>query len=555
MTNTDYSVEKLLPYPDVVEELETQMGGKPAQGSRNNFIFAMACQLRYVCNDDPEWIAKVLPTYGEEREQWMATIRSACNRSQTPGMSHLMQRVLRICRERWEAMMDEDEAQWDALGSLDTPPPMPRVLPPLIRLLVSKTPDVYRPAVAHAVFPALATHLWQTRFMYIDNVPHEATLMNVLMAGTGAGKNCISEPINRIMADIRQRDQENLRREHEWKQEVQAKGASKDKPQRPEGLVIQEIDSDMTNAALVQRLADAEGRFLYTRMNEIDQFDALKTSYHSKAQFQIMCLAFDPGNTYGQTRVGAASVTERVCVRFNWNASTTIGKGQRYFRHVLTDGPISRINFCTIPEREIGAEIPIFGKYDEAFDQELKPYIERLTEARGLIECKEAKRMAKRLVEDCADFARLSQSRVYENLSYRAIVIAYLKAMVLYVAQGQKWDGYIESFARWSLHYDLWCKMRFFGHSIEDAENGREVKDHPGPQNLLDQLPDVFSREEAQQLRQRLHINTGTLKAMISNWKKREYIEEYGEIVPKSEIARQLYTKTSIYLKDHVSCT
>ena len=344
---------------------------------------------------------------------------------------------------------------------------MPRRLPPLIKLLVSRTPKVYRAAVAHAVFPALGAHLWKTRFRYIDNVLHEATLMNVLVGETGAGKNCISEPINHILRDIRQRDMENLSREREWKREMVTKGANKDKRQRPEGLVIQEIDPDMTNAAFVQRLADAEERFLYAKMNEIDQFDALKTSARSKAHFQIMCLAFDPGNVYGQTRVGTSSVSERVCIRFNWNAATTIRKGQAYFQGVLTDGPISRINFCMIPPREIGSEMPVYGSYDAAFDEELRPYIECLTKARGTIECRQAMTLAKRLVEECAETARLSQNRVYENLSFRANVIAYLKAMVLYVAHGERWDKTMEEFVRWSLYYDLWCKMHLFGEAIE----------------------------------------------------------------------------------------
>ena len=526
----------------LVPILEDQLGGIPTHGSRNNFIFTMACHLRYVCNDDPEWIARILPTYGENREKWMATIRSACNRNQTPHMSRIMQRVLAICKERER---EEQEAEENP----DMPPQMPRVLPPLIRLLVSKTPDIYKPAVAHAVFPALATHLWQTRFRYIDNVEHEATLMNVLMAGTGAGKNCISEPINRIMADIRQRDMDNLRREREWKKEVQSKGANKDKRQRPEGLVIQEIDPDMTNAAFVQRLADAEDRFLYTKMNEIDQFDALKGSGKSKAQFQIMCLAFDPRNVYGQTRIGTGSVSERVSIRFNWNASTTVQKGRRYFSQVLTDGPISRINFCTIPEREIGADMPVYGTYDEGFDEELRPYIENLNKARGLIDCPKARTLAKKLVEECADFSRLSQSRVYENLSYRANVIAYLKAMVLFVASGGKWDKTVENFIRWSLQYDLWCKMRFFGKDIELAESAHYANvSKRGPRNLLDQLPDVFTREEAQLLRQKLGMNKGGLSLMISTWKQRGYIQLLDEAMPQAELSQQRFGKTDLYL-------
>ena len=399
----------------------------PEHGSRNNFIFSMACHLRYVTNDDPSWISQILPTYGEAKDKWMATIRSACNRNQTKQMPRILKRTLSICKQR----LGEESDFGNEKSEIDTPPPLPRRLPPLIKLLVSRTPKIYQPAVAHAVFPALGAHLWKTTFRYIDNVEHEATLMNVLMAGTGAGKNCITEPINHILKDIRQRDVDNLQREKEWKREMQTKGANKDKRQRPEGLVIQEIDPDMTNAAFVQRLSDAEDRFLYTKMNEIDQFDALKTSSRSKAHFQIMCLAFDPGNVYGQTRVGTSSVSERVCIRFNWNASTTVQKGKAYFRSVLTDGPISRINFCTIPERPIGSAMPVYGTYDAAFAEELRPYIERLNQARGLVECKQARNLAKKLMEENADFARLSQSRVYENLSFRANVIAFLKAMVL----------------------------------------------------------------------------------------------------------------------------
>ena len=532
-----------IPYESIVEVLEEQMGGEPEHGSRNNFIFSMACHLRYVCNDDATWIAQILPTYGEAKEKWKASIKSACNRNQTKSMPRIMKRTLAICKERLEGEAQETDA--------NQPPKMPTRLPPLIKLLVSKTPKIYQPAVAHAVFPALGAHLWKTYFRYIDNVEHEATLMNVLMAGTGAGKNCISEPINHILKDIRQRDRDNLQREKEWKKEMQTKGANKDKRQRPEGLVIQEIDPDMTNAAFVQRLADAEERFLYTKMNEIDQFDALKTSARSKAHFQIMCLSFDPGNVYGQTRVGTGSVSERVCIRFNWNASTTIQKGQAYFRNVLTDGPVSRINFCTIPERPIGSEMPVYGTYDASFDEELRPYIENLNKARGLIECRQARTLARKLMEENADFARLSESRVYENLSFRANVIAYLKAMVLYVAHGGKWDKTMEDFVRWSLQYDMYCKMKFFGEAIEEVESGFMRKLRKGPQNLLDLLPEVFTREEAGLLRQRQGIRQGTLKAMLSNWKKRGYIEVYGEEMASKDIARQRYIKTPAYLKEH----
>ena len=541
--NTYPSTYEGIEYTEIVQTLEEQMGGQPEHGSRNTFIFSMACHLRYVCNDDPSWIAQILPTYGEAREKWLGSIKSACSRNQTKQMPRIMKRTLAICKERAaQETMDE--------GSHNQPPQMPRRLPPLIKLLVSRTPKIYQPAVAHAVFPALGAHLWKTYFRYIDNVEHEATLMCCLMAGTGAGKNCISEPINHLLKDIRQRDRDNFQREKEWKKEMQTKGANKDKRQRPEGLVIQEIDPDMTNAAFVQRLADAEERFLYTKMNEIDQFDALKTSARSKAHFQIMCLAFDPGNVYGQTRVGTGSVSERVCIRFNWNASTTIQKGQAYFRSVLTDGPISRINFCTIPERPIGSEMPVYGTYDANFEEELRPYIERLNKARGGIECRQARTLAKKLMEENADFARLSESRVYENLSFRANVIAFLKACILYVAHGEKWDRTMEDFVRWSLQYDMWCKMKFFGEAIENQECGVRSTVRKGPQNLLSLLPDTFTREEAAQMRQRQGIRRGSLQGMLDNWKHRGYIEVQGDPRP-DDMNGQRFTKTEVYLQGH----
>ena len=403
------------------------------------------------------------------------------------------------------------------------PPEMPERLPGLIKLLISRTPDIYKPAVASAVFPPLATHLWRTRFRYIDNREHEATLMNVLMAGTGAGKDCVSQPIDFIMADIRRKDAENLAREKAWKDEVTRKGANKDKRKRPEGLVIQEIDADMTNPAFVMRTAEAQEHFLYTKLNEIDQFDALRGQ--GNQQFRIMCLAFDPGNQYGQTRVGMQSVTERVTIRFNWNACTTIQKGQRYFARVLTDGPISRINFCTIPEREIGAEMPVYGEYGADFAEQLRPYIENLCKASGLVECREAFDLAVKLKEENADFARMSQDRIFENLSFRANVIGYLKACVLYVANGMVWEKEIEDFVRWSERYDLYCKMRFFGDAIAKANDEGVKSSKRGPSNMLQQLPDEFSFQEAEALRLQLgHSRKGT-SHMLNVWVNRHYIK------------------------------
>ena len=416
--------------------------------------------------------------------------------------------------------VDDQTAEVPAVLS---PPPMPKKMPKLIELLTSRSPEIYKPAVANAAFPPLGTHLCGVRFCYTDNVDHEATLMNCLMAGTGAGKGCIDEPINHIMADIKRRDEENTRRENEWKKDCQKKGANKDKMMRPEGLVIQQIDPDMTKPALVTRMEEAEGHFVYVKLNELDLFEQLK-GQTGKQHFQLMCLAFDPGAEYGQTRVGTQSVTARPKCRFNWNACTTIQKGRRFFSRVLTDGPISRINFCTIPEVEIGAEQPIYGKYDAEFDEQLKPYIDNLTSARGLIDCPQAYKLAKKMQEECAEFARLSQDQTYWNLSHRAIVIAWLKACVLYVANGQKWEKSIEDFIKWSLDYDMYCKMAFFGEDIERANHDGERVGTRGPRNLLELLPDEFTIEDAKRARLKQGMKTDNTGKMVSQWKSRGYI-------------------------------
>ena len=528
---------KGIPYSQIIQQWFKLAGGEPVQGERNDKLHRLASHLRYIADNDEALLLQVMPRYGLSEEEMKGLIHSACS-AKWYSMPKMMRQAieneerkmkneeslrneeLRMKNEEWPA---EDEnssfgGEADILHSS-----LPKRLPALIKLLVSRTPDVYKAAVAHAVFPSLGAHLHRVRFKYIDNVEHEATLMNVLMAGTGAGKDCISEPINRIMADIRRRDEDNLRREREWKNEVTSKGANKDKRQRPEGLIIQEIDADMTNPAFVMRMAEADGHFLYTKLNEIDQFDALKGTGRAGQQFQIMCLAFDPGNRYGQTRVGAQSVTEKVTIRFNWNAATTIQKGRRYFSKVLTDGPISRINFCTIPEREIGADMPVYGTYDAAFDEELRPYIENLVKAQGLIDCPQAYKLAQKLKEECADFARLSQSRVYENLSFRANVIAWLKACVLYVANGCQWDKTFEDFIRWSLQYDLACKMEFFGAAIEEAQAADGLHNTRGPRNLLELLPDEFTYQQAVLVRQQEGKNAEGTKNMLWQWIHRGY--------------------------------
>ena len=495
-------------------------GFEPTEGDRDTLTFQLASDLRHICGKNFDWLDQVIPCYdGFPIEEKRQKIRNALT-SKYEGMPSRLKAVL----DALEKKTAPDGLPLQAEMS-ERAPSMPKKLPKLVELLTSKTPRLYKSAVAHAMFPPLATHLCGVRFEYTDHVEHEATLMNCLMAGTGAGKGCIDQPIDRIMADIKRRDKENERREAEWKKDCQKKGANKDKQVRPEGLVIQMIDPDMTKPALVTRMDEAEGHFVYVKLNEIDLFNQLRGQTGNQ-HFQLMCLAFDPGAEYGQTRVGTQSVTARPQCRFNWNACTTVLKGRKFFRNVLTDGPISRINFCTIPEQEIGGEQPIYGKYDAAFDEALKPYIDNLTNARGLIECPPALRLVKKLQEECAEFARLSQNEVYWNLSHRACVIAWLKACVLYVANGQKWEKAIEDFIRWSLNYDLWCKMAFFGEDIAKATQGEERIGRRGPRNLLELLPDTFTIEDAQRVRREAGMSNeqNRCNRMIAQWVYRKYV-------------------------------
>lgn len=494
-----------------------------AVGSRHSSLLAImsAGASRMMGEEELRRVVEQrMPAFAQERDcqQLISDFYARYHDSCKP----MSREVIRINAQA-ERLGSKEMALQNQEEDYPAPPPMPEKLPALIALLVSRTPEVYKPAVAHAVFPSLATHLWKTRFKYIDNVEHEATLMTCLLAGTGAGKSCVQMPISYVMEDIRKRDRENLAREKAWKDEVTRKGANKDKRKRPENLVIQEIDADMTNPAFVMRTAEAQEHFLYTSLNEIDQFDALRGQ--GNQQFRIMCLAFDPANQYGQTRVGTSSVTERVTIRFNWNASTTIQKGLRYFSRVLTDGPISRINFCTIPEREIGAEMPVYGYYGDDFREALRPYIENLCKTSGLVECDQAFQLALKLKEENADFARMTQNRIYENLSFRANVIAYLKACVLYVANGCKWEPEMDEFIRWSLRYDLYCKMRFFGDAIAKAEDGGVKSSRRGPANLLQLLPDEFSYQEAMAIRLEYGLGQKGTRVMINNWVHRGYIE------------------------------
>ena len=505
-------------------------------GSRHSSLLAiMSAGASRVMGEDElmKVVAKKMPSYYEERDchQLIHDFYAKYGDSSKP----FSRDVIRInATAEKQAIQQVDSLQFkvkssnlnaqgnDGEDEYPPAPPMPQKLPKLVELLVSQSPDIYKPAVACAIFPPLATHLWKTRFRYIDNVEHEATLMCCLLAGTGAGKSCVQMPISMIMEDIRKRDMENLQREKEWKEEMMRKGANKDKRKRPDNLIIQEIDADMTNPAFVMRTAEAKEHFLYTSLNEIDQFDALRGI--GNQHFRIMCLAFDPGNIYGQTRVGLQSVTERVTIRFNWNASTTIEKGQRYFSKVLTDGPLSRINFCTIPEREIGERVPVYGTYDDQFRKKLKPYIENLCAATGLIECPEAYALADKLSEENADFSQVMQNRIYENFTFRANVIAYLKACVLYVANGYRWEEEIEDFIRWSERYDLWCKMRFFEEDIRNSANRGEHSNKRGPSNLLQALPDMFTEQQVVDARNALGLPKEGTAHLLATWVYRKYI-------------------------------
>ena len=520
-------------YEAITSKLVELLGGEPQHGSRNSFIFTLSCYLRYLCDDNAMWIKQVIPTFGEEKKRAFTTVDSACQRKQSHRIPMIVRKAITLCQEE-RARGKAADYDADEFGDILNPDSyfyriheMPQKLPRLIRLLVSKTPVIYQPAVSQAVFPALASHLCDTRFRYVDNVEHEATLMNILCAPTGSGKESITQPINRIMADIRARDAEQRERERAWKDECNRKGSNKDKRERPEGLVIQEVNIDMTNPAFVLRMKEAERHFLYAKVNELNLFDALKgkTNQH----FRIMELAFDLGN-YGQDRVGVQSVTETVKVRFNWNACCTPKKCRDYFRRVVTDGPVSRISFATIERRPCGSEIPVYGSYDAAFDEELKPYIDNLLKARGLVDCPQALRLARKLMEENAEFARLSQNYVFENLSFRANVIAYLKACVLYVANGMKWEKSIEDFVRWSERYDLWCKLKLFGQMIYDADGEQEKVSRTapnGPKNLLSLLPDEFTMDDYVKVRRAQGFdndNARRIRDAIHQWVHRGYV-------------------------------
>ncbi|MCQ2332218.1 MAG: hypothetical protein MJZ95_03315, partial [Paludibacteraceae bacterium] len=540
---------KGVPYTAIVDALETLYGGKPEHGNRNTQIFSMACMLRSICNDDPMWIAKILPTYGENEQRWMATIKSACSRNQVRNIPNLMLKAIEMARVNLAAEQRDTGAikpaaelrgtgagaELRGMEAWDKPPRMPDKLPKLIRHLIKNVPEVCRPSVAHGVFPALATHLSEVNFRLIDGTKKEATFMCVNMARQSSGKASVNKPIEYIMADIKERDDINRRREQEWKDSVGTKGSNKEKPKRPEDLCVQMLVTDMTNAAFVQRLKDANGKYIYTNLEELDLLKQLQTN-GTKDVGKIICLCFDNG-TYGQERVGLQSITALLPLRWNWNASSTIEKGRDFFRNRLIDGTLSRVNFCTIINDE-SKEFK-YGDYDEQYAAELKPYITNLNLCKGEVSCPQALTMAKRLQQKCTEIALQTEDVIYQEFAYRAVTIAYMKAMVLYIANDMTWDKSIDEFCEWSLDYDLWCKNYFFGEAIQDARNASRPKKQSGRVNMLTRLPDTFATADAQQMRKQANLDTEGTSRMLRVWVHRGYISFNDET--------QQYEKTEKY--------
>ena len=535
-----------IPYTLLVDCLADQLGGVPVHGSRNNFLFSMACHLRYVCNDDPQWIAKVLPTYGEDASRVFRTVQSACNRAQSRNMPAMVQRAISVARGQYNLSNTSNSSNLSNPLAASVPPEMPKRLPRLIQLLVSKVDPMYRPAVAQAVFAPLGAHLHGVTAKYIDNSENDlGGCMCVLMAKQSIGKGSVNKPIDFVLADIKDRDAYSREEEKTWKAAVKACKANEKKPARPEGLCVQNLMSNMTNAALVQRLLDVEaagGKFLYVRLDEIELLDQIKATGGATAS-ELIRLAFTQSD-YGQERVGNDSVTGTPPLRFNFNASTTVPAGQAYFRCGLTNGTLSRISFATIIKPLGKRGIPRFGDYDEAFRKALQPYIVNLNAATGLIECRQAERMAEQLCEENEDLAELSDDDVFETLSYRACRMAYDKAMILFIAHGYQWSKEIADFCRWSQAYDMWIKLHYFGEQMREQNQIEKTAPCFGPQNMLDLLPDRFGKQDLSAVH-RAQGRDGNVMQLIYTWCNRGYIE--------LDQATQEYIKTPKYLAKHKS--
>jgi hypothetical protein len=522
-------------YPQIVHAMEELLGGVPAQGARNNFIFAITCNLRYVCNDDPQWIAQVLPRYGEEEQKFLSTVRSACNRPQTKTVPDLVTRAIELARKKQQI-----EELMEANGvNAPLPPAMPQRLTKFMRLITKNVPDHLRPAVAMGMFPALGAHCKGVKFRYNDNALVEPTFMNVLVAEMSSGKSCVNEPINAIMADIKEKDSKNRKLMQEYKEQYDMCPSDEQKPERPKGLAVQWVKSDMTPAAFVQLMADAGGKFLYTRMDEIGMLNQLKTNGKGNNVTEILRLAFDCGE-YGQERVGTKSVSECVEVRWNWNASTTPGKCRRFFSDAMLDGTLSRMSFCTIYTDD--DRMPLYGIYDDKFQQQVQEAVAQLNDAKGLITCKKANALIACMIEENRQYSALADDDVYRELSYRATLSAFKRGMVLYILNGQKWSHEIEEFVRWSFHYDMWCKMWIFGEKMRRAMDQDKAVMLPGRRNLMEFLNDTFTLDDLNTVR-RAQGMKGDAKGLLRKWVQRGYCTY--------DAATQQYTKSPQFLQKH----
>ena len=531
---------KGIPYSYIVEELADQLGGAPEHGSRNDFIFLMACHLRHVCNDDPQWIRSILPNYGEAQDRVNDTIRSACQRKQAAGMSKKMQLVLDLCRRRLNAEGGTAEGRL-----LLTEPRMPERLPLPIKLLTSKAPEMYRPAIATAIFPALSTRLGgDVKLEYWDNTEMEAALMTCLLAEFSGGKSSIKKPLSLILEKLEQEGKDNRQKLKEYNDTVNSKGANKDKPQRPDDICIQVVDSNMTNAALVRLLEDAEragNKYLFTRMDELEMLKQVGNGSIEHVT-EIIRRAFDT-DLYGQERVGSQSVTARVPLRWNFVVSSTQDNAVTFFGKHIANGTFSRLNLCTIVEDKT-IDFPVFGKYDDHLRSRLAPYLQLLDEAQGLIVCPQAKRLCKELALEAKDRAALMDNDSYEKISRRAVVIAFRKSCILYVMNGMRWSKEIEDFIRWSFNYDMWCKMRLFGQAMESQLEKERAVVNPGTPNMLDMLPDRFTRDQLKTLRRQLGKKENP-KDQLAQWTRRGLI--------LVDDMKDEYVKSEKYLNKHVA--
>ena len=538
---SDYPQDyKGIPYPYIVEELADQLGGAPEHGSRNDFIFLMACHLRHVCNDDSLWIRSILPNYGEAQDRVNDTIRSACQRKQAAGMSKKMQLVLDLCRRRLNAEGGTAEGRL-----LLTEPRMPERLPLPIKLLTSKAPEMYRPAIATAIFPALSTRLGgDVKLEYWDNTEMEAALMTCLLAEFSGGKSSIKKPLSLILEKLEQEGKDNRQKLKEYNDTVNSKGANKDKPQRPDDICIQVVDSNMTNAALVRLLEDAEragNKYLFTRMDELEMLKQVGNGSIEHVT-EIIRRAFDT-DLYGQERVGSQSVTARVPLRWNFVVSSTQDNAVTFFGKHIANGTFSRLNLCTIVEDKT-IDFPVFGKYDDHLRSRLAPYLQLLDEAQGLIVCPQAKRLCKELALEAKDRAALMDNDSYEKISRRAVVIAFRKSCILYVMNGMRWSKEIEDFIRWSFNYDMWCKMRLFGQAMESQLEKERAVVNPGTPNMLDMLPDRFTRDQLKTLRRQLGKKENP-KDQLAQWTRRGLI--------LVDDMKDEYVKSEKYLNKHVA--